>query len=112
MAASTWCAGWVAVLSTGDELVEPGLPLGPGRSTTATGACWSAGCSAWVVKWSMPAFCRMTWRTRACLAGLGDVDLILSTGGVSVGEADYLGLPCAKPASWRCGSWRSSRASR
>jgi molybdopterin molybdotransferase len=31
-------------------------------------------------------------RTRQCLAGLGDVDLILSTGGVSVGEADYLGL--------------------
>ena len=31
-------------------------------------------------------------RTRQCLAGLGNVDLILSTGGVSVGEADYLGL--------------------
>ncbi|MBC7211941.1 MAG: molybdopterin molybdenumtransferase MoeA, partial [Pseudomonas sp.] len=31
-------------------------------------------------------------RTRQCLGGLGDVDLILSTGGVSVGEADFLGL--------------------
>lgn len=30
--------------------------------------------------------------TRDCLAGLGEVDLILSTGGVSVGEADYLGM--------------------
>jgi len=31
-------------------------------------------------------------RTREALGALGDVDLILSTGGVSVGEADYLGL--------------------
>jgi len=31
-------------------------------------------------------------QTRTCLAGLGAVDLILSTGGVSVGEADFLGI--------------------
>jgi molybdopterin molybdotransferase len=30
-------------------------------------------------------------QTRAALGALGDVDLILSTGGVSVGEADFLG---------------------
>ena len=30
-------------------------------------------------------------RTREALAALGDADLILSTGGVSVGEADHLG---------------------
>ena len=30
-------------------------------------------------------------KTRAALGGLRDVDLILSTGGVSVGEADFLG---------------------
>src|SRR5690606_40407583 len=28
---------------------------------------------------------------RSCLQSLGEVDLILSTGGVSVGEADFLG---------------------
>jgi len=83
----------VAVLSTGDELVEPGLPLGPGQiynSNRRLLASWLQRLGCEVVDVGILA--DDLQRTRECLAGLGDVDLILSTGGVSVGEADYLGM--------------------
>lgn len=83
----------VAVLSTGDELVEPGRPLGPGQiynSNRVLLCSWlqRLGCDvldAGILPDDLPA-------TRQRLAELGDVDLILSTGGVSVGEADFLGI--------------------
>ncbi len=83
----------VAVLSTGDELVEPGQALGPGQiynSNRRLLIAWlqRLGCAvsdAGILPDDLP-------RTRAALGALGEVDLILSTGGVSVGEADFLGL--------------------
>ncbi|PQZ91785.1 MULTISPECIES: gephyrin-like molybdotransferase Glp [Pseudomonas] len=83
----------VAVLSTGDELIEPGLPLGPGQiynSNRRVLCSWLArmGCEV-IDAGILPDDLE---QTRARLAGLGDVDLILSTGGVSVGEADFLGI--------------------
>ncbi|MFV3326552.1 gephyrin-like molybdotransferase Glp [Pseudomonas sp. NY15372] len=83
----------VAVLSTGDELVEPGQPLGPGQiynSNRRLLASWLQRLGCEVVDVGILA--DDLQRTRECLAGLGDVDLILSSGGVSVGEADYLGM--------------------
>lgn len=82
----------VAVLSTGDELVEPGQPLGAGQiynSNRQLLISWlqRLGCQvldAGILPDDLPA-------TRAALAGLQDAELILSTGGVSVGEADFLG---------------------
>ena len=83
----------VAVLSTGDELVEPGQPLGPGQiynSNRVLLCSWLTrlGCEvvdAGILPDDLSA-------TRQRLGELSAVDLILSTGGVSVGEADYLGV--------------------
>ena len=100
LAASLGCAALevirrvkVAVLSTGDELVEPGLPLGPGHiynSNRVLLCSWLTrlGCEvvdAGILPDDLAA-------TRQRLGELGAVDLILSTGGVSVGEADFLGI--------------------
>jgi molybdopterin molybdotransferase len=83
----------VAVLSTGDELIEPGLPLGPGQiynSNRRVLCSWLArlGCEV-IDAGILPDDLE---QTRARLGALGSVDLILSTGGVSVGEADFLGI--------------------
>ena len=82
----------VAVLSTGDELIEPGLPLGPGQiynSNRVLLCSWlqRLGCEV-VDAGILPDDLE---KTRAALGSLSHVDLILSTGGVSVGEADFLG---------------------
>ena len=82
----------VAVISTGDELIEPGRPLGPGQiynSNRSLLCAWlqRLGCEVRDAG-ILPDDAR---RTRDALEALGDADLILSTGGVSVGEADYLG---------------------
>lgn len=100
LAASLGCASLevvrkvrVAVLSTGDELVEPGQTLGAGQIYNSNrvllcGWLQGLGCEvidAGILPDDLPA-------TRERLAQLSDVDLILSTGGVSVGEADFLGI--------------------
>lgn len=82
----------VAVLSTGDELIEPGQPLGPGQiynSNRVLLCSWLKRLECDVIDAGiLPDDLE---KTRTALGALNDVDLILSTGGVSVGEADFLG---------------------
>ncbi|WP_197507337.1 gephyrin-like molybdotransferase Glp [Mitsuaria sp. 7] len=82
----------VALFSTGDELVLPGQPLGPGQiynsnRTTLHALLLAMGCEVrdlGIVPDSLEA-------TRAALREASkDADLILSSGGVSVGEEDHL----------------------
>ncbi|WP_350448719.1 gephyrin-like molybdotransferase Glp [Pseudomonas solani] len=83
----------VAVLSTGDELVAPGQPLGPGQiynSNRTLLITWLRRLGCEVVDGGILA--DDLELTRKALGELTGVDLILSTGGVSVGEADFLGL--------------------
>jgi len=82
----------VAVLSTGDELVEPGQPLGDGQiynsnRYTLTALLTALGCEVidgGIVADDFNVTCEQLQR----LAGIAD--LILSSGGVSVGEEDHV----------------------
>ncbi len=79
----------VAILSTGDELAAG--PLSPGRIHDSNGPMLAAlvrqaggevtGISR--VGDDLPAL--RTW-----LAGIGEVDLIISSGGISAGDSDYI----------------------
>ena len=82
----------VAVVSAGDQLVEPGQPLGPGQIYNSNRQL--------LISWLQRLGCEVVdagilpddlAATREALGQLLDVGLILSTGGVSVGEADFLG---------------------
>ena len=83
----------VAVLSTGDELVEPGTALGPGQiynSNRVLLCSWLRRLGCDVIDAGILVDDLQSTRDR--LTELQAVDLILSTGGVSVGEADFLGI--------------------
>jgi molybdopterin molybdotransferase len=82
----------VAVVSTGDELIEPGQLLAPGQIYNSNRSL--------LIAWLRRLGCEVRdagilpddpRRTREVLAEQADMDLILSTGGVSEGEADCLG---------------------
>jgi molybdopterin molybdotransferase len=81
----------VAILSTGDELVDIGEPLGPGQivnsnAYTLAAAVEEAGCDPihlGIVR-DRPEL------IRAAFADAMSADVALSTGGVSVGSFDYV----------------------
>ncbi len=82
----------VAVFATGDELVEPGQPLGPGQiyntnRFTMLGLLEAVGCD--VIRCETLADSREGTRNTLTAAASG-VDLIITSGGVSLGEEDHV----------------------
>jgi molybdopterin molybdotransferase len=81
----------VGVLATGDELQEPGTPLSPGRiinSNSYSVAAQVLEAGGEPVMLGIAADDRQD--TRARLAAGLHTDLLVTTGGVSVGERDYV----------------------
>lgn len=82
----------VAILTTGDELVDPGQPLGPGQiynsnRYTMLGLLAKAGCAV-VLCETLEDTREATRRTLERAAA--EADLIITSGGVSVGEEDHV----------------------
>jgi len=82
----------VTILSTGDELAAPGTSLAPGQiynsnQALVQGLLASLGCEVVAARHvaDTPEATRSALETAA-----READLILSTGGVSVGDADYV----------------------
>jgi molybdopterin molybdotransferase len=82
----------VVVLATGDELVEPGGPLGPGQlhnSNAATLAALATQAGARVLRTGVVADTEAV--TRAAIArALDEADVLVLSGGVSVGPHDHV----------------------
>jgi molybdopterin molybdotransferase len=91
----------VALLASGDELVAPGEPLGPGQiynsnATTLAGLVRALGGEVR----SLDRVPDTLEATRAALtAAAADADLVLASGGVSVGDEDHV-----RPALEQLGS--------
>lgn len=81
----------VAILSTGDELVRPGEPPGPAQIVSSNATTLAAMVRAWGGE---PIDLGIARDDRAALARslghLDDVDLILTSGGASVGDHDLV----------------------
>ncbi len=91
----------VALFSSGDELINPGQPLGPGQiynsnEFTLKGLLQALGCEVitlGIVADTFDATCSALKEAAAA------ADLVMTSGGVSVGEEDHL-----KPAVEKLGS--------
>jgi molybdopterin molybdotransferase len=96
--ATVYCRPRVAILSTGDELVAPEQPLQPGQIVDSN----QYALAALIQQWGGEAVClgiipdRPDELTAAIQQALNIADIVLSTGGVSVGEYDYVDRVLAK----------------
>jgi molybdopterin molybdotransferase len=83
----------VAILATGDELVEPGEPIGPGQIRNSNAyALYAQILACGAVPIRLPTIPDTREATREAIElALSQADAIVSSGGVSMGEFDYVG---------------------
>jgi molybdopterin molybdotransferase len=98
----------VAIVSTGDELAEPGGALGPGQIHDANTPALVAAClEAGAEPHAVPRLADDAAAIEAALDGAArEVDLIVSSGGVSVGRYDH--VRAVLEARGRLDLWRIS----
>jgi molybdopterin molybdotransferase len=81
----------LAILSTGDELVELGQSLEPGKIVDSnTYALAALARTHHAVPWMLPIVRDREIDIRRAIESVLNADFILSSGGVSVGEHDYV----------------------
>jgi molybdopterin molybdotransferase len=81
----------VAILSTGDELLEPGQALAPGKIRDSNGPCLAALVTeAGAVPLPMGIARDREDELRAKIRGCLRADVVVTTGGVSVGDFDLV----------------------
>ena len=88
----------VGIFFTGDELVEPGKPLGPGKiydsnRYTLTGLLQNMGCDIVDLGIVGDTF---EQTTTAIMQATETTDLVITSGGVSVGEEDHVRIALEK----------------
>ena len=81
----------VAILATGDEVVMPGDPVGPNQIVSSNALALAAAITAWggePVSLGIALDTKESLQTLA--AGAANADLLLTTGGASVGDFDLV----------------------
>ncbi len=82
----------VSIVVTGDELVDPGEPLGPGQIHESNGIALAALCeqAGAAVDRAIRSGDTLEATRESLAAALGPADLTIASGGVSVGRHDHV----------------------